>query len=133
MCERSLEWREWESGPPQNRKGWRRASAAGEAVQKFHGPVVIHEFLFFLAKFGAMRFPPAARELHRMLHVQHLVVHHVSHHEFRHAFAIQLPVDHDLLQRGIETAQQAAPDATAPTQPRLAERTFKIARVELLE
>ena len=48
-------------------------------------------------------------------------------------FAVELPVDHDLLQRRIEAAQLRAPDATAPAKSRLRQRVVKIARVQPLE
>src|SRR5579863_2802316 len=104
-----------------------------KTIQKPHRALVIHKFLFFATKFRPMRFPPAPGKFHRMLHVQHLVIHHVSHHKFRHALAIQLPVDHNLLQRRIKTSQQAAPHPPAPTQPRLRERASEIPRVQPLK
>src|SRR5271156_5100055 len=95
------------------------ASAPRKPVQKPHSPLIIRKFLLFPPKLRPVRLPAAARKFHRMLYVQHLVIHHISHHKFWHHVAVQLPVDHNLLQRRIETTEHAAPNSPAPTQPRL--------------
>src|SRR3984885_4030173 len=105
-------------------------SPPGKPIQKPHGALIIHKFLFFPPKLPPMRFPPAPRKFHWMLHMQHLVIHHISHHKFRHHFAVQLPVNHNLLQRRIKTTEHAPPDSAAPTQPRFNQSAVKISRIQ---
>src|SRR5580704_1124537 len=68
-----------------------------------------------------------------MLQVQHFVVHNIRNDVFRHIGAVELAIDHDLLERRIEAAKLRPPDATAPTKRRFYEQIFKIARIQSLE
>src|ERR1700733_3471263 len=80
-----------------------------------------------------MGFAAASFEAHGMFDVQHFVVHHVFDDVGRHRFAVELFVDDDLLQGGIEAAEQSAPDSFAPSQCWLDQGVFKVAAIQGLE
>lgn len=91
------------------------------------------ELFFFGAKLRRMRFSAAAHEPHGMFLVQHLVIEDVGHYVCRYAGPVELAVDHNEIQRGIEAAKLCTPGAPAPCQSGLRERIIKIAVVQLME
>src|ERR1700733_1838078 len=80
-----------------------------------------------------MGFTAAARKLHRVLQVQHFVVKHVGNNIFRDGLAVQLAIQHNLIQRGIETAQQRKPSSFAPAKARQWQRILKVLLVQASE
>lgn len=92
--------------------------------------MVFRKPLFFLAELGRVRLPAAPRKSHRMLQVQHLVKHHVSKHVFGHLFSVELAIDYDLFERGIEAPKLRPPGVRAPSQPGFAEGVLKVFAVQ---
>src|ERR1700751_4137742 len=68
-----------------------------------------------------------------MLQMQHFMVENIRNDAFRHIRAVELAIDHDLLDRRIEPTKLCSPDAIAPTKRRFYEQIFKIARIQSLE
>ena len=104
----------------------RRRLVRREAREEFHRGLVVREFLLFFAELRGMGLAPAMRESHRMLQVQHLVVEHVGDHVFGNVCAVELAIDHDLIERRIEAAKLRSPDALAPSEARERQRILKI-------
>jgi len=95
--------------------------------------LVIAKESFLAAKFRGVRLAPATSKAQRMLLVEHLVVQNIGHHVLGNVAAIQLSVDDNLAQRGIEAAELRTPDARAPSQARPRQGISKVAPVQSLE
>jgi len=65
--------------------------------------------------------------------MKHFMVENIRNDVFRHIGAVELAIDHDLLERRIETTKLRSPDAIAPTKRRFYEQICKIARIQSLE
>ena len=50
--------------------------------------------------------------------MQHFVIENVAHDIFGHILSVELAIDYDLFERGVEAAQLRPPHAIAPAQPR---------------
>src|SRR5215472_16386958 len=80
-----------------------------------------------------MRFAAASGKPSGMLKMKHLMVKHIVHNVVRNARLIQLAIDDDLTQRGIEATKLRGPISRAPAQPRFFQLIAKIASVELVK
>lgn len=62
--------------------------------------------------------------------MKHLVVEDVAYDVAGNAGTVELPIDDDLFQRGIEATELASPGASAPAEARFYERTAKILPIQ---
>ncbi len=108
-------------------------SRSGKAGQKTHCACVICKPLFFVSELRGVRFSPATGESDGVLQVQHFVVEDVRDHVLGDVLMVQLAIQDNLVERGIETPQLRAPNPGAPSQTRLGQRTLKIGLVQALE
>jgi hypothetical protein len=68
-----------------------------------------------------------------MFHVEHFVKQDICHNVFGHFLVIQLPVQHNLVERWVETAQLGSPDACAPSQTGAGKGTLEVMVVQSLK
>jgi hypothetical protein len=80
-----------------------------------------------------MGLAPATDKLDAVFNVQHFMVQDVGDHIFRHAWPVELPIDHNLIERGIETAQLRAPHPSAPAEARPGKGISKIGTIQAME
>ena len=65
--------------------------------------------------------------------MQHLMVENIRDDVSRNRSAIELPIDHDLVQRWIEAAELGTPSSAAPAQGRFRKAILKILLIQLVE
>lgn len=102
-------------------------------VEEFHCAGVIREFPLFFAELRGVGFAAAVRESHGMLQVEHLVVKDVGDDVFGNVFSVELTIDDDLLERGIEAAELTPPQALAPAEAWERERVAEVSAIEARE